>query len=213
MTCVPSPTSPMPTAPSCMPTPSRRSGCSRSTCRRPASMRCAAAPTSGWFRASGWHPSMCAGRCSTASSPIASVPSASRASCPDHQFVLRSKTAGKFTYATLPFAEVYQLAASLDYLEKVGVSRIEAHTVALAQRLQGGLLAQGYQLLTPPGNEDLHRHLWSLEGSGRPRTPHSPRRGSTSPCGNTRCGCLGRAVQHRGGHRQVAQRDSRPGRR
>ena len=72
---------------------------------------------------------------------------------PDHQFVLRSKTAGKFTYATLPFAEVYQLGASLDYLEKVGVSRIEAHTVALAQRLQGGLASQGYQLLTPPGNK------------------------------------------------------------
>ena len=71
---------------------------------------------------------------------------------PDHQFVLRSKTAGKFTYATLPFAEVYQLGASLDYLEKVGVSRIEAHTVALAQRLHGGLASQGYQLLTPAGN-------------------------------------------------------------
>ena len=72
---------------------------------------------------------------------------------PGHQFVLRSKTAGKFTYATLPFAEVYQLAASLDYLEQVGVSRIEGHTVALAQRLQSGLLAQGYKLLTPPGTK------------------------------------------------------------
>jgi len=72
---------------------------------------------------------------------------------PDHQFVLRSKTAGKFTYATLPFVEVYQLAASLDYLEQVGVSRIEAHTVALAQRLQNGLLAQGYRLVTPPGTK------------------------------------------------------------
>ena len=71
---------------------------------------------------------------------------------PDYQFELR-KTAGKFTYATLPFAEVYQLGAALDYLEQVGVARIEAHTVALAQRLQDGLLAQGYRLFTPPGNK------------------------------------------------------------
>ncbi len=69
---------------------------------------------------------------------------------PDQHFELRTKTAGKFTYATLPFAEVYQLAAALDYLEKVGVPRIELHTVALAQRLQEGLLAQGYRLFTPP---------------------------------------------------------------
>ena len=30
---------------------------------------------------------------------------------------------------------------------------IEAHTVALAQRLQNGLLAQGYRLVTPPGTK------------------------------------------------------------
>ncbi len=71
---------------------------------------------------------------------------------PDQQFELR-KSAGKFTYATLPFAEVYQLSAALDYLEEVGVARIEAHTVSLAQRLQDGLLAQGYQLFTPRGNK------------------------------------------------------------
>lgn len=70
---------------------------------------------------------------------------------PGQQFELR-KTASKFTYATLPFAEVYQLDAALEYLEKVGVSRIEAHTVALAQRLQDGLRAQGYTVSTPAGN-------------------------------------------------------------
>lgn len=69
---------------------------------------------------------------------------------PGQQFELR-KTASKFTYATLPFAEVYQLDAALEYLEHVGTSRIEGHTVALAQRLQDGLLGQGYQLLTPQG--------------------------------------------------------------
>lgn len=69
---------------------------------------------------------------------------------PGQQFELR-KTAGKFTYATLPFAEVYQLDAALAFLERVGVGRIEAHTVGLAHRLQQGLLAQGYRLATPPG--------------------------------------------------------------
>jgi selenocysteine lyase/cysteine desulfurase len=71
---------------------------------------------------------------------------------PDWHYELRTKTAGKFTYATLPFAEVFQLGAALDYLEKVGVARIEAHTAGLAGRLQEGLRAQGVRLLTPTGN-------------------------------------------------------------
>jgi len=70
---------------------------------------------------------------------------------PGQEFELR-KSASKFTYATLPFAEVYQLDAALEYLENIGASRIEAHTVGLARQLRDGLLAQGYRLLTPPGN-------------------------------------------------------------
>lgn len=71
---------------------------------------------------------------------------------PDYHYEFR-KTAGKFTYATLPFAEVYQLGASLDYLSQVGVARIEAHTVALAERLRAGLASQGYRLFTPEGTK------------------------------------------------------------
>jgi selenocysteine lyase/cysteine desulfurase len=70
---------------------------------------------------------------------------------PDYHFDLFD-TAKRFDYATLPFSEVHQLGAALAYLEKVGVSRIEEHTVALAARLQSGLSAQGYRLFTPPGN-------------------------------------------------------------
>ena len=62
------------------------------------------------------------------------------------------KTAKRYEYATLPFAEVYQLGAGLEYLQKVGVERIEAHTVALAQMLAAGLASQGYRLFTPEGN-------------------------------------------------------------
>lgn len=62
------------------------------------------------------------------------------------------QTAKRYDYATLPFAEVYQLGAGLSYLERVGVDRIEQHTVALAQTLRSGLAAQGKRLFTPDGN-------------------------------------------------------------
>ena len=70
---------------------------------------------------------------------------------PDHRYQLY-KTAKKFEYATLPFAEVYQLGAGLAYLERVGVDRIEQHTVALARELRDGLAALGFTLFTPAGN-------------------------------------------------------------
>ena len=70
---------------------------------------------------------------------------------PGHHFELY-KTAKRFDYATLPFAEVYQLGAGLAYLERVDVARIERHTVALAKELRAGLAAQGYRLFTPAGN-------------------------------------------------------------
>jgi selenocysteine lyase/cysteine desulfurase len=70
---------------------------------------------------------------------------------PDHHFELE-KTARRFDYGTRAFGVVTQLGASLTYLEKVGVARIEAHTVALAQRLAAGLAGQGHRMFTPPGN-------------------------------------------------------------
>jgi len=62
------------------------------------------------------------------------------------------KTAKRFDYSTLPFGEVYQLGAGLAYLARVGVDRIESHTVALAHQLRSGLASQGYRLFTPDGN-------------------------------------------------------------
>ena len=60
--------------------------------------------------------------------------------------------ARKYGYATMAFESVYQLSAALDYLLRVGVNDIERHTVGLAHRLYDGLSAQGYDVLTPPGN-------------------------------------------------------------
>jgi len=70
---------------------------------------------------------------------------------PDHHFEIY-KTAKKFDYATLAFGPVYQLGAALEYLERVGVARIEAHAVGLATELAGGLRSLGLDVLTPSGN-------------------------------------------------------------
>ncbi len=73
------------------------------------------------------------------------------ANLPDNHFELK-KTARRYNYASLPFAEVHQLGAALTYLEKVGVDRIAEHTLGLTRRLETGLLGQGYTLFTPAGN-------------------------------------------------------------
>jgi selenocysteine lyase/cysteine desulfurase len=70
---------------------------------------------------------------------------------PDHHFTLDA-TARKFDYCSRAFGAVHQLSAGLTFLEKVGVPRIEAHTVGLARRLCDGLHAQGHRLFTPRGN-------------------------------------------------------------
>ena len=62
------------------------------------------------------------------------------------------KSAKRYDYATLPFCEVYQLGARIAFVERVGVDRIERHTVALAKELRAGLAAQGYRLFTPEAN-------------------------------------------------------------
>ena len=71
---------------------------------------------------------------------------------PDHSYEI-DPSAKRFDYSSRAFGDVYALSAGLAYLEKVGVARIEAHTVdTLARRLQEGLARQGHRLFTPPGN-------------------------------------------------------------
>jgi selenocysteine lyase/cysteine desulfurase len=70
---------------------------------------------------------------------------------PGPQFEVR-KTARRYDYATLPFAEVHQLGAALSYVQKVGIARIAEHTLGLTRRLEAGLVAQGHRLFTPAGN-------------------------------------------------------------
>jgi len=70
---------------------------------------------------------------------------------PDHHYRLL-KTARKFEGTSRAFGAVSQLHASLSYLEKVGIARIEEHTAGLAQQLYTGLVKQGHKLSTPSGN-------------------------------------------------------------
>ena len=63
------------------------------------------------------------------------------------------RSAKKYEYSTLSFVSIYQLGASLAYLEKVGVDRIEKHTVDLAWKLRKGLTDLGFRLFTPEGNK------------------------------------------------------------
>jgi len=71
---------------------------------------------------------------------------------PDHSYEIDA-SAKRFDYSSRAFGDVYALSAGLTYLEKVGVARIEAHTVdTLARRLQEGLARQGHRLFTPAGN-------------------------------------------------------------
>ena len=70
---------------------------------------------------------------------------------PDHRYEL-VKTAKKFEGTSRAFGAVSQLQASLSYLEKVGITRIEEHTVGLARQLHEGLVKQGHKVNTPAGN-------------------------------------------------------------
>jgi len=71
---------------------------------------------------------------------------------PDHTYEYPAN-AKRFDYCSRAFGDVYTLSAGLSYLEKVGVARIEEHTVnGLARRLQDELAKQGHRLFTPMGN-------------------------------------------------------------
>ncbi len=71
---------------------------------------------------------------------------------PDHSYEIPTN-AKRFDYSSRAFGDMYTLSAGLAYLEKVGVDRIEGHTINhLARQLQEGLESQGHRLFTPMGN-------------------------------------------------------------
>src|SRR5437764_2441515 len=59
---------------------------------------------------------------------------------------------------------MYTLSGGLAYLERVGVARIEEHTVnGLARRLQDGLAKQGHRLFTPMANRSAIVALYTAK--------------------------------------------------
>jgi selenocysteine lyase/cysteine desulfurase len=82
---------------------------------------------------------------------------------PDHSYEI-STNAKRFDYSSRAFGDVYTLGAGMTYLEKVGVARIEAHTInGLARRLQDGLAKQGHRLFTPMGNRSSIVTIYSTK--------------------------------------------------
>ena len=72
-------------------------------------------------------------------------------SLPNYNFELKT-SAEKYEYAGLIYGAVAQLNTALGYIDQGGLSRIEAHTVALAQALRNGIAKLGYSMFTPANN-------------------------------------------------------------
>jgi selenocysteine lyase/cysteine desulfurase len=60
-------------------------------------------------------------------------------------------SARKFETATVHFQGAFELKAALDYLNGVGMDRIEAQVLRLSSRVWHGLKDLGLELFTPPG--------------------------------------------------------------
>ena len=70
---------------------------------------------------------------------------------PELDFQLRT-TARKYEYSCVSYSTVAQLVATLGLCKKVGLSRIEEHTMPLAQELRDGVAELGFETWTPKGN-------------------------------------------------------------
>jgi selenocysteine lyase/cysteine desulfurase len=62
------------------------------------------------------------------------------------------RNARKFEYSSPAYGQFYDVAAALAYLKGVGLDRIEAQSVGLAQQLRKGLADRGFRMFTPEGN-------------------------------------------------------------
>ena len=61
----------------------------------------------------------------------------------------QQQSAKKLEYATLSFGDIYELAAALKYLQRIGLDRIEARSQTLVTRLRSGLAARKIPIATP----------------------------------------------------------------
>ena len=63
------------------------------------------------------------------------------------------RTAKKFEYSSPAFGQLYELAAALTYLKRIGLDKIEAQSQSLTQQLRKGLADRGFRVFTPEGNQ------------------------------------------------------------
>lgn len=73
---------------------------------------------------------------------------------PDRFSTYTPKTNAGCLQAGMPnFPALYAMNASVRFLLDVGVGKLDAHLKPLVERLRAGLVAQGREMLTPPGAE------------------------------------------------------------
>lgn len=71
--------------------------------------------------------------------------------------------ARKFEYGTLHFQGLYELQSSLEFLNEIGMDKIEARVFALNARLHSGLRAAGADVWTPPSNRTAMLAIHNLD--------------------------------------------------
>ena len=70
---------------------------------------------------------------------------------PDYHYQ-HYKNARKLEYSSPAYGQFFELTPALAYLKRIGLERIEAQTLGLAQQLRQGLVERGFNVFTPEGN-------------------------------------------------------------
>ena len=160
-----------------MPTPCRRSAWGLWMFTQRAWMCSRPAPTSGSWRASAWRRSSCDERCSIEFSLTAWGWRVERR-LDDYRYE-HYETAKKFEHSSLAFGSIYQLAAALAYLDRIGLDAIQVQSLKLVDRLRRGLVERGFRIFTPEGTRHRlsasisRKILTRCEGSSMARTSRS----------------------------------------
>ncbi len=63
------------------------------------------------------------------------------------------RNARKFEYSSPAYGQMYELAAALAYMKRIGLDKVEAQSMGLARQLRKGLADRGFRLFTQEGNE------------------------------------------------------------
>lgn len=80
-------------------------------------------------------------------------------SLPDYHYQ-HYQNARKFEFSSPSYGQFFDLAPALQYLQRVGLDKIEAQCVGLAQQLRQGLAQRGFRVFTPEGNRSPIVSFW-----------------------------------------------------